>query len=79
MAACRAIAVLGLLAAVGGCAEDKLSHAEMLSDGWLFPTGPAVPAAPLYCYRTLATLDCHSGPLADAGDRLVAFQGPLAR
>lgn len=74
----HATAMLGLAFLLAGCAEDRLSHAEMLREGWLYADGVR-PAPPLWCYRTLAEADCHATALDDGATRLIAAQGLAAR
>jgi len=74
----HATAMLGLALLLAGCAGDRLSHAEMLRDGWLY-SDAVRPAPQLWCYRTLAEPDCHATALDDGGTRLIAAQGLAAR
>ena len=69
----RWIGVLVLAAGTAGCSSlagwsatetDLLQAAYVVPDR--FPSPP-----PLYCYRTLAKVDCYAWPLPGEGNRLV--------
>lgn len=45
------MALLGLAIVLAGCVGDRLTHAEMLRDGWLFAATAGTPS-PLWNYRT---------------------------
>jgi len=72
--------LLGLTLVLCACANpfegDMPTLDEVLAGGWLLEEGPPEPVAPLYCYETIGSGDCHAAPLADEGGRLVGFQGP---
>ena len=54
------------------------TEAEVYRQGWYEPS-PRAALAERYCYETLAEVDCHSEPEADAGNRQVGwFDAPLA-
>ena len=56
--------------------------ADMPTIAEVFGRKPAPPPAetPLYCYQTLAKVDCHAQPLPARGaDRLVGYYGPPPR
>ena len=67
------IAVLGALSGLAGCAPTET---ELLTEDFVardhFPPGP-----PVYCYRTLAEVDCYRTPQAAEASRLVAGQPPI--
>lgn len=56
----RAVSPICLALLLGGCAAD----AVQLTGLWEPEAAatPAAPAAPLYCYRNLARVDCYTGP-----------------
>lgn len=62
---------IGLL--LGGCAPTET---ELLTEDYVerdyFPPGPSV-----YCYRTLAEVDCYRTPQAADASRLVGSDPPL--
>lgn len=70
----RSSLALLLLAAsaVGGCVPDDWrvsawNEAGVLQHGWV-PTRD-LPSKPVYCYRTLANVDCYDRPLPGQSDR----------
>lgn len=67
---------------LGACSNPfkKLApnEAELIRQGWYEPT-PQAALAPRYCYETLARVDCHAAPLANAQARRVGwFDAPVA-
>lgn len=68
--AAAAAVVMPLLS---GCAPTET---ELLTAGFVerdyFPPGP-----PVYCYRTLAEVDCYRSPQPGEASRLVAADPPL--
>ena len=71
----KTLAFLLLLVAIGGCSILEGSRPwpderRIVSRDWVKPQidekEPAV-----YCYRTLATVECHSEPLAGGEARIV--------
>ena len=69
------LAFLTLLAAVSGCSLLEGSRPwpderRIVSRDWVKPQIDEE-EPPIYCYRTLATPDCHSQPLADGQARIV--------
>ena len=71
-----AAALLLVAACTNPWAEDRLSEAERVRDGWYEPSSPALEAR--YCYRTLARVDCFDQPLVSEKDRQVGSFHMLA-
>lgn len=71
--AALASVLLGLGGGLAGCAPTET---ELLTEDFVardnFPPGPQV-----YCYRTLAEVDCHRTPQAADIGRLVGSDPPL--
>lgn len=70
----RRLAILAVMVlAFGGCAPTET---ELLTEDFVdrdyFPPGP-----PVYCYRTLADVDCYRTPQAAEASRLVGSDPPL--
>jgi len=71
----RVIVVAALVIGTAACSsyagwstsETALLQADTIRPD-LFP-----PPVPVYCYRTLAEVDCHEQPLLDEPGRLVGF------
>jgi hypothetical protein len=65
--------LLGAVHPLGGCAPTETA---LLTKGFIardfFPPGP-----PVYCYRTLAEVDCYRTPQAAYAGRLVGSDSPL--
>ena len=81
-AALRGLVLVTIVcAALGGCnmfgKRFGPSETEILQTGWI-PRDPAPPPPQVYCYRTLAAVDCHPIPLEQpiVDERLVGAYGP---
>ena len=77
MAAIAAVALMGAM--LGGCnpfAGFAPTETELLTAGTVardhYPPGP-----PVYCYRTLAEVDCHRMAQSAEASRLVASDPPM--
>ncbi len=73
------MAIVILTAAVAGCAYPPGQSGK--SDSELLEAGTArrerlTPPAPLYCYRTLADVDCQAQPATGESSRLVGAYPP---
>ena len=55
----KSLVVVGVAILLAGCWPNER---RIVSRGWVEPTLEA-DRAPLYCYRTLGSVDCHSEPL----------------
>ena len=71
----KILAFLTLLAAISGCSIMEGSRPwpderRIVSRDWIKPQIDEE-QPPIYCYRTLATVECHSEPLAGGDARIV--------
>lgn len=72
-----ATALLLVAACTNPWAEDRLSEAERVRDGW-YELSPKPALEARYCYRTLARVDCFDRPLDDEMNRQVGSFHMLA-
>ncbi len=81
----RIALVLAATLLLAGCsnpwADERPTRAEIFAAGWVnddLPLSPqtAVPASPIYCYRTIADEDCHAEPVPGEAARITGYIGP---
>lgn len=75
----RRMAVLAVATVLGGCnpfSGYAPSETELLTAG-IVPRDSHPPGPTIYCYRTLAEVDCYRTPQAAEANRLVAGDPPI--
>ena len=75
----RRMAMLAVAALLGACnpfSGYAPSETELLTAG-VVPRDAREPGPPVYCYRTLAEVDCYRMPQEAEANRLVAGDPPI--